>query len=779
MRPLVPVLAALLLASIAKAGPNAGGVLVMHATALEYTSEAGSYAGLSGVACGQDGPPETQECPPYDPIGGADPCDPLAANPTSTMPAEVPHVWYIMAAFPPESCPRLKGVAFRIHYDLNRVALVAEGASDSEVAVTQPIPSDLDGASFPGNRSGMEMAFAETRTSRLQEIWWFAGYAYSEATDATFAVEELEIYGDDCFVDDSWPRVLDEIAGFGVLGLGGATGHNPSWLDAIGACCHEGADCTLTLQAGCLSPGFWQGMGTICAPNPCPGSAPPGAILAWGRNEVGECYVPPPNSAFVAAAAASYHSLGLKSDGTIVAWGGNDWGQCDVPAPNEGFAAVAAGTFHSLGLRTDGTIVAWGSDLYGQGDVPTPNEDFAAVSAGGNYSLGLKHTGSIVAWGLDDYGQCDVPAPNIDFVAVEAGGVFSLGLRADGTIVAWGSDLYGQGDVPTPNEDFAAVSAGGNHSLGLKSDGSVVAWGHNGWGQCSVPAPNAGFVAISAGATHSLGLKSDGRIVAWGENTDGQCEVPEVDVGFVAIATAGAHNLGVLSNAEPVGACCHPSGTCTLTPSADCLSPDIWQGIGTTCTPDPCVPTPVRLESWTAASLPEGLRIRWEVPLGAIGGFYRLWRDSAASLYDLEPTPEAVLASSAWITASPEGIVETLDREASRGVAVCYFLERICGDRAYVGPVEARWDPPAPAWLAGPIPFRDVVRLTPPATGSAQAEIFDPAGRLVRRLSRGGGGALLEWNGRDDAGRDAPPGVYTVRAVGAGGKARMRLVKVR
>lgn len=38
---------------------------------------------------------------------------------------------------------------------------------------------------------------------------------------------------------------------------------------------------------------------------------------------------------FVAVAAgASQHSLGLKSDGTIVAWGRNDYGECNVPTPN-------------------------------------------------------------------------------------------------------------------------------------------------------------------------------------------------------------------------------------------------------------------------------------------------------------------------------------------------------------------------------------------------------------------------------------------------------------
>jgi hypothetical protein len=175
------------------------------------------------------------------------------------------------------------------------------------------------------------------------------------------------------------------------------------------------------------------------------------------------------------------------------------------------------------------------------------------------------------------------------------------------------------------------------------------------------------------------------------------------------------------------------------------------------------VPTPILLESWTASSLAEGLKIRWEVPLGTTGARYRLWRDPAAAPHDLAPTPDAVLVSSAWLSPSAEGIIETLDREAPRGTLVRYFLEMSPNEGEFIGPVEARWDPPALAWSASPTPFRDTVRLTPPGMGPARAEIFDLAGRLVRTLVRAGGDAPLEWDGRNEAGREAPAGVYLVK----------------
>jgi len=84
------------------------------------------------------------------------------------------------------------------------------------------------------------------------------------------------------------------------------------------------------------------------------------------------------------------HSLGVKSDGTVVAWGRNDSGQCNVPAPNADFVTVAAGASHSLGLKSDGTIVAWGSNSHGECIVPPPNTGFVAVAGAGDHSLALR-----------------------------------------------------------------------------------------------------------------------------------------------------------------------------------------------------------------------------------------------------------------------------------------------------------------------------------------------------------------------------------------------------
>jgi hypothetical protein len=219
----------ILAAPIALAGPNDGGVLVLHDPGLAYTSDTASYIGLSGVGCGQDGPfsPAIQFCPPYEPVDGAIPCDPLAANPTSHWSGDGSHVWYVLAAFPAESCPRLKTMGFRIEYDASKVFLAANGpAVPEDMIFYVTVGSDEDSAVFPANRSGVGVSFTEARTSLLQEVWWFAGYSYPGVTDATFALKQL-LPQSLAFGDDSVPTITDAYQGFGTLGLGGMVGDDP------------------------------------------------------------------------------------------------------------------------------------------------------------------------------------------------------------------------------------------------------------------------------------------------------------------------------------------------------------------------------------------------------------------------------------------------------------------------------------------------------------------------------------------------------------------------
>jgi len=270
----VSFLLLLLSASVAAAGTNAGGVIVVHATDITYTTDNTDYAGQSWIWCGQDGPPDgTVLCPPYDPWEGADPCVVTAANPTSTRPAGVAQVWYVLAAFPPESCPHLKSTAFRIDYTESRLAVVASGYDEENVFMLE-LEDPEDGSPWPS--PGSEGAWAWSSplawqsTSRLRELCWFAGYAYAGSGDCIFEVIPASNPSNRVFCNYWDPIVCDPIQGYGTLGFLGTPGHNPAPVRTY-ACCF-GLACQVHLPADCAALGGDVLADYYCDPNPCLGT---------------------------------------------------------------------------------------------------------------------------------------------------------------------------------------------------------------------------------------------------------------------------------------------------------------------------------------------------------------------------------------------------------------------------------------------------------------------------------------------------------------------------
>lgn len=82
---------------------------------------------------------------------------------------------------------------------------------------------------------------------------------------------------------------------------------------------------------------------------------------------------------------------------------------------------------------------------------------------------------------------------------------------------------------------------------------------------------------------------------------------------------------------------------------------------------------------------------------------------------------------------------------------------------------------------AYPNPFASIVfvHFAPRAERGAPVNVYDTRGRRVRRLGAPDGGGRVEWDGRDDAGRDLPSGVYFIRVPGPerGGTARVVLAR--
>jgi hypothetical protein len=184
----------LLIPALVLAGANAGGTLILHANpSLVYTNDQ--------VYCGQ---------------AGLDSCSAAVTS----VPWDPGHtvVFHVLAAFPAESSPRMKGVSFGVDYDATKFRVVAHSTcADFETP---------DGG-WPDPGTGVGEMWNDTRTDLLTEAYWFAGYAYSEVNpDSTsFSLIPRPLDGG-IFVDDAAPRMADSVAAFGRLGFG-ARGYIP------------------------------------------------------------------------------------------------------------------------------------------------------------------------------------------------------------------------------------------------------------------------------------------------------------------------------------------------------------------------------------------------------------------------------------------------------------------------------------------------------------------------------------------------------------------------
>jgi alpha-tubulin suppressor-like RCC1 family protein len=288
-------------------------------------------------------------------------------------------------------------------------------------------------------------------------------------------------------------------------------------------------------------------------------SAAQAQVVAWGRNDSGQCNVPvpPPGITYTEVSARGFYGVGLRSDGSIVAWGSNLFGQLNVPALPSGltYIDISAGNDHVLARRSDGSAVAWGYNAFGQCTVSAlpPGLSYVEVAAGYWHSLARRSDNSLVAWGQNTYGQCNVPAlpPGLSYVELSAGNYHTLALRSDGSVVAWGRNSEGQCNVPALPAGIAyvEVSAGLNFSVSRRSDGAVVAWGSNDHGQCAVPVLPSGlsYLEVSAGGYHVVARRSDGSAIAWGWNNYGQLNVPSLPAGrvFTAVSAGEYHSVAM------------------------------------------------------------------------------------------------------------------------------------------------------------------------------------------------------------------------------------------
>ena len=328
---------------------------------------------------------------------------------------------------------------------------------------------------------------------------------------------------------------------------------------------------------------------------------------AFGRNDFGQAIVPPlpsPGVEYVKLSGDVWHSTALRSDGQIVAWGRNDEGQCDVPAlpPGMSYVEVSAGRWHTLALRSDGAIIGWGRNTDGQCDAPPlpAGATYVEIAAGGFHSVALRSDGTAIAWGQNYDGQCDVPplSTGQHFSDISAGMLHTLACKADGTLSAWGDNTFGQCNTP-PSPLLAqptVIDSGTFHNVVLFSNGEVKTFGSNSSGQSTLPpAPPDGeiYCELAAGSEHNLALTNGGRVTSWGNNQYGQLSIPPA-ADFVEVALGGdtslVRGIPIPATVTPYGQGCPASAPLAVTSARPVLGTP-WQMTASAI--DPGVPLAV------------------------------------------------------------------------------------------------------------------------------------------------------------------------------------------
>jgi len=358
-------------------------------------------------------------------------------------------------------------------------------------------------------------------------------------------------------------------------------------------------------------------------PTPTPTAvppAPPGSVVGWGTNFVGQ--VAPPDAVngvagtATAIAAGDGHGCAIQTGtGEVVCWGADYGGRSTPPDAVNGVSGtaseIAAGDDHSCAIQAGtGVVVCWGQDDFGQATPPDAVNGVSGtatrIAGGAFHSCAIQAgTDDVVCWGepTGSYarGQ-EIPPDAVNGVAgtateIAAGRFHSCAIQmGTGAVVCWGEDYSGQSTPPDAvngvSGSATAIAVGSLHSCAIQAGtGNVVCWGWNDDGQAMPPDAVNGTsgtaTAITTGAHHSCAIQAGtGSVVCWGQPTCpyayGQETPPDTVNGVVGTATAVAagrsHTLAIVGLPAPTAT---PSATAIPTPTAT-----------PTPTPSPRPPTP-------------------------------------------------------------------------------------------------------------------------------------------------------------------------------------------
>ena len=194
----------------ALAGPNAGGVLIVHDAGLNPTCDEIVHNPVPACAAADNEMSLTSFCP----------------------------TWKVYAAFPPDAQPRLKSLSWGVDWAVNTPYFYVHGGPS-------PYPQDVTVTGDPGwpytPGTGATLTFAATQTGTVVELYCFVAYVYpyGEPVEPFTWHTTPHPSAPSVFVDDADPAQEDSIADFGFMGFG-MPGYTP-W-PAAGAAPEEGGN---------------------------------------------------------------------------------------------------------------------------------------------------------------------------------------------------------------------------------------------------------------------------------------------------------------------------------------------------------------------------------------------------------------------------------------------------------------------------------------------------------------------------------------------------------
>lgn len=348
----------------------------------------------------------------------------------------------------------------------------------------------------------------------------------------------------------------------------------------------------------------------------------------WSFEESSPAIAPCLSGAVRSIAAGIDFTVFLLSDGTIWYWGsgispaidspGNFQQPCGseefgdypwVPRPLSNVSnavAVAAGNRHILFIHEDSTVWALGNNESGQlGDGTTTERvrpiqvqnltDVMAIAAGADHSLALRSDGTVWGWGGNTSQPVPVyPADLTDVQAIAAGGAKSMALLTDcdsgGGIRSWGRGNHGHVGPPPPNGLYTVAGIGDLGDCADVDDDGVYDRSDNCLSVANGDQLDSDYDGVGdlcdncADTWNSDQNESDGDGLA--DTCDNCPQVPNPD-------QADADDDGRGDLCDFGGACCNPQNDlCTDATQTACEGwGNVFQGVGVSCTPNPCPQT--------------------------------------------------------------------------------------------------------------------------------------------------------------------------------------------